>query len=323
MLEVRHITKKYGSLTALSDFSFSFEQGDIVGFIGPNGAGKSTAMRIITGCMAPDEGSVIINGCNILTQPVEAKKNIGYLPEQPPLYQKFTVTEYLNTLFDIKQLKVNKKNRVTEVIELTGLEKAAGRKIGNLSHGYCQRVGLAQAILSYPPFLVLDEPTSGLDPAQKHDMLVLVKELSKNSGIILSSHILSEIDSVCNKILMINKGRLAGFDDKDKIGEKSVSGGRNFVFRFIVAGAKSAAADAFSGIDEILETNTVQKDGNTECVITACEDVRDKIFMSLLRHKLCIISFSVLNNDLENVFLNMLEDGEKTIKGTGRRRNKQ
>lgn len=314
MLEVRHITKKYGSLTALRDFSFSFEQGDIVGFIGPNGAGKSTAMKIITGCLAPDEGSVIINGFDVLTQPVDAKKNIGYLPEQPPLYQKFTVTEYLNTLFDIKQLKVNKKTRVSEVIELTGLEKAAKRKIGNLSHGYCQRVGLAQAILSYPPFLVLDEPTSGLDPAQKLDMLALVKELSKNSGIILSSHILSEIDSVCNKILMINKGKLAGFDDKDKIGETNIQGGQKFVFKYIVSGEKRAVSDAVSGISGVVDITSVQKGENTECIITARDDVRDKIFMSLLRHKLSIVSFSVVNNDLENTFLNMLGDGEKNNK---------
>ena len=314
MLEVRHITKKYGSLTALRDFSFSFEQGDIVGFIGPNGAGKSTAMKIITGCFAPDEGSVIINGFDVLTQPVDAKKNIGYLPEQPPLYQKFTVTEYLNTLFDIKQLKVNKKTRVSEVIELTGLEKAAKRKIGNLSHGYCQRVGLAQAILSYPPFLVLDEPTSGLDPAQKLDMLALVKELSKNSGIILSSHILSEIDSVCNKILMINKGRLAGFDDKDKIGETNIPGVQKFVFKYIVSGEKRAVSDAVSGISGVVDITSVQKGENTECIITARDDVRDKIFMSLLRHKLSIVSFSVVNNDLENTFLNMLGNGEKNNK---------
>lgn len=313
MLEVRHITKKYGDLTALRDFSFSFEQGDIVGFIGPNGAGKSTAMKIITGCLSPDEGSVGINGFDILTEPVNAKKNIGYLPEQPPLYQKFTVTEYLNTIFDIKQLRVNKKTRVSEVIELTGLAKAAKRKIGNLSHGYCQRVGLAQAILAYPPFLVLDEPTSGLDPAQKLDMLALVKELGKNSGIILSSHILSEIDSVCNKILMINKGRLAGFGDKDKIGE--TARGR-FVFKYIVAGEKRMVSDAVSGISGVLEVSTARKGENTECVISAADDVREKVFMSLFRHKLSVSAFSVVNNDLENTFLSMLEDGEKNKKNS-------
>ena len=314
MLEVRNITKKYGNLTALKDFSFSFERGDIVGFIGPNGAGKSTTMKIITGCIAPDEGSVGINGFDILTEPISAKKNIGYLPERPPLYPKFTVTEYLNTIFDIKQLKVNKRARIREVIELTGLENAAKRKIGNLSHGYCQRVGLAQAILGYPPFLVLDEPTNGLDPAQKLDMLALVKELSKNSGIILSSHILSEIDSVCNKILMINKGKLAGFGDKDKIGEKNISDGRRFVFKYIISGQKRTVSDAVSGISGVFEINAVQKGENTECIITAGDDVRDKIFMSLVQHKLPIAAFSVVNNDLENTFLNMLEKSNKERK---------
>lgn len=311
MLEVRNITKKYGNLTALKDFSFSFDKGDIVGFIGPNGAGKSTAMKIITGCIAPDDGSVKINGFDILTDPVEAKKNIGYLPERSPLYPKFTVEEYLNTVFDIKQLKVDKRTRIREVIELTGLEKVVKRRIGNLSNGYCQRVGLAQAILSYPSFLVLDEPTIGLDPAQKLEMLALVKELSKSSGIILSSHILSEIDSVCSKILMINKGRLVRFGDKDKIGEKNIEVGDGFVFRYIVCGKKEMLSDAISKISGITKISFVQKSENTECVITADNDIRDKIFMSLLNNKLPIVSFSVVSNDLENTFLNMLKEENK------------
>ena len=198
MIEVKSVTKKYGRITAVEDMSFSLSDGDIVGFIGPNGAGKSTMMKIMTGCLAPTVGSVTINGFDIIGEPIEAKKNIGYLPEQPPLYPRFTVTEYLNTVFDIKQMRVNKKERVSEIIERTGLSSVAGRRIGNLSKGYCQRVGLAQAILSYPPFLALDEPTSGLDPAQKKEMLGFIRGLSKKCGIILSSHILSEIDSVCN-----------------------------------------------------------------------------------------------------------------------------
>lgn len=305
MLEVRNITKKYGNLTALKDFSFSFDKGDIVGFIGQNGAGKSTAMKIITGCIAPDAGSVSINGFDILTDPIEAKKNIGYLPERPPLYPKFTVAEYLNTVFDIKQLKADKRTRIREVLELTGLEKVAKRRIGNLSHGYCQRVGLAQAILSYPSFLVLDEPTSGLDPAQKLEMLALVKELSKNSGIILSSHILSEIDSVCSKILMINKGRLVRFGDKDKI--ENIEATSEFVFRYVVCGKRETVSEAISKISGITKISAVQKFENTECVITANEDVRDKIFMRLLNNKLPIVSFSVANNDLENTFLSMIK----------------
>ena len=159
MLEVRSVTKKYGKITALDNFSFTLDDGDIVGFIGPNGAGKSTMMKIITGCLAPTEGTALIDGFDIMEDSAAAKERIGYLPEQPPLYPAFTVAEYLSTIFDIKRIKANKKERIAEVCELCGLEEMKKRRIGNLSKGYCQRVGMAQAILDYPPILELDERT--------------------------------------------------------------------------------------------------------------------------------------------------------------------
>lgn len=308
MIEVKNVKKKYGNITALDDFSFSLSDGDIVGFIGPNGAGKSTMMKIMTGCLAPTEGSVTVNGFDIIEEPIKAKENIGFLPEKPPLYPKFTVTEYLNTIFDIKQLKVNRKKRISEVIELTGLSEVAKRRIGNLSNGYCQRIGLAQAILSYPAFLVLDEPTSGLDPAQKREMLNLIKKLSKNSGIILSSHILSEIDSVCNKILMIAKGRLVSFGSKDEVVLKGESDRQKLVLKYVVYGEKNTVSRALSQLDEIQDIKVYDKDGNTECILTVYDDIRDKIFMCLSKHNLPILTCFFMETDLENAFLNMTED---------------
>lgn len=319
MIEVKCVTKKYGKITALKDFSFSLESGDIVGFIGPNGAGKSTMMKIMTGCLAPTEGSVTVNGFDIINDPIKAKKNIGYLPEKPPLYPRFTVSEYLNTIFDIKQLKVNRKERIGEVIELTGLSGVAKRRIGNLSNGYCQRVGLAQAILSYPPFLVLDEPTSGLDPAQKRDMLMLVKKLSKTGGIILSSHILSEIDSVCNKILMINKGSLVSFGDKDELGLKKNDDRQKLALKYVVSGERTAVLGALSGLSGICDIAADEKEGTTECIITVYEDIREKIFMRLSQNKLPILTCFVMSTDLENAFLNMTCDKAKVNKN-GRKR---
>lgn len=309
MIEVTGITKRYGALTALENFSFALESGDIVGFIGPNGAGKSTMMKIITGCLAPSEGTAVIDGFDIAENPVEAKVRIGYLPEQPPLYPAFTVNEYLDTVFDIKQIKANRKERIGEVAELCGLAEVRKRRIGNLSKGYCQRVGLAQAILSYPPYLVLDEPTSGLDPAQKRDMLALVKMLGKKSGIILSSHILSEIDSVCNKILMINHGKRISFTDRDKVGEENQS--RTVVIRYTIAGGKAAVLGALSGMPGVVKTEAAEKDGKTACRVTANGDIRERIFEGLSKQGLPILECVTESSKLENVFLSMTDDAAK------------
>ena len=210
MLEVRSVTKKYGKITALDNFSFTLDDGDIVGFIGPNGAGKSTMMKIITGCLAPTEGTALIDGFDIMEDSAAAKERIGYLPEQPPLYPAFTVAEYLSTIFDIKQIKANKKERIAEVCELCGLEEMKKRRIGNLSKGYCQRVGMAQAILAYPPLLVLDEPINGLDPQGIIEMRQLLLNLNQKYGItiLVSSHILDELSRLATHYGFIDNGKM-------------------------------------------------------------------------------------------------------------------
>lgn len=207
MICVENISKNFGRVKALDNVSFSLGKGSIMGFIGPNGAGKSTVMNIISGFIPPDSGSVLIDGINLRENPIEAKRKIGYLPEKPPLYTSFTVYEYLKCIFDIKGLKLKKDEHIKEVAALSGISEVLGRRTANLSSGYRQRVGVAYAVLGYPDYIILDEPTNGLDPKQKRDLLVLMKKLSKKHGILLSSHILSEIGAVCTDIVMINNGK--------------------------------------------------------------------------------------------------------------------
>ena len=209
MIEVNNLVKRYGNHLAVDHLSFQVEPGKIYGFLGPNGAGKSTTMNIMTGYIAPTEGTVTINGYDIVKDPEEAKKCIGYLPEIPPLYQEMTVKEYLKFVAELKKIKGEKKEaQIQEVMDMTMITDMAERLIRNLSKGYKQRVGLAQAILGYPEVIILDEPTVGLDPKQIIEIRELIKKLSEKHTIILSSHILSEVQAVCDEIMIISKGKL-------------------------------------------------------------------------------------------------------------------
>ena len=207
MIEVKNLVKKYGDHLAVDHLSFHVEKGQIYGFLGPNGAGKSTTMNIMTGYIASTDGEVIINGHNILEEPEEAKKCIGYLPEQPPLYFDMTVKEYLKFAAELKKVpRDRRENQIKDVMKMVGITNMQERLIKNLSKGYRQRVGLAQAILGYPEIIILDEPTVGLDPKQIIEIRELIRKLAKNHTIILSSHILSEVSEVCDYILIINNG---------------------------------------------------------------------------------------------------------------------
>ena len=224
MIEVRNLTKKYGDHEAVSDISFTVEEGHIYGFLGPNGAGKSTTMNIITGYMAATSGDVIINGHDILKEPRAAKSCIGYLPEVPPVYQDLTVREYLEFAAEIKGMKKQaKKDAVAEAVKTAMLEEVEQRLIKNLSKGYKQRVGLAQAIIGLPEVLILDEPTSGLDPKQIMEMRDLIKRLGDDHTVILSSHILSEISAICDHVIMISGGKIVANDSLEALtAEKSL-----------------------------------------------------------------------------------------------------
>lgn len=208
MVEVKNLTKRYGSKLALDHVSFTVEEGSIVGFLGPNGAGKSTTMNIVTGYLSATSGTVTVSGKNILDEPSEVKKMIGYLPELPPLYVDMTVKEYLNFMYDLKKTKLPREKHLSEICRLVKIDNVYNRLIGNLSKGYKQRVGIAQALIGNPPVLILDEPTVGLDPKQIIEIRTLIKNLGKNHTVILSSHILSEVQAVCERIIVINNGKV-------------------------------------------------------------------------------------------------------------------
>lgn len=217
MIEVRNLTKKYGDKKAVNDISFTVGQGEILGFLGPNGAGKSTTMNMLTGYISSTSGQILINGVDILEDPIKAKSHIGYLPEIPPLYVDMTVEGYLDFMYDLKKCKLPRKAHLKDVCDLCKISDVRGRLIKNLSKGYRQRVGLAQALIGNPPVLILDEPTVGLDPKQIIEIRTLIKKLGKSHTVILSSHILPEIQAVCDKIIIINKGVVAADGTADEI----------------------------------------------------------------------------------------------------------
>ncbi len=217
MIEVKNLTKSYGGKTAVNNISFTAQSGQVLGFLGPNGAGKSTTMNILTGYLSSTEGQAFIDGVDILEDPIKAKKLIGYLPEQPPLYFDMTVDEYLSFVYGLKGCKLPKKSHLNEICEIVKITDVRHRLIKNLSKGYKQRVGFAQALVGNPKVLILDEPTVGLDPKQIIEIRTLIKKLGKNHTVILSSHILPEVQAVCDHIVVINKGRIVANDNADML----------------------------------------------------------------------------------------------------------
>ena len=222
MIEVKNLTKRYGKITALDNISFTVDTGEVLGFLGPNGAGKSTTMNIITGYISSNEGTVTVDGCEILAEPKKTKQKIGYLPEIPPLYVDMTVRKYLEFMFDLKRVKLPKNEHIDEIMRLVGLPDHGKRLIKNLSKGYRQRVGFAQALLGNPPVIILDEPTVGLDPRQIIEIRKLIKSLGKKHTVIFSSHVLSEISATCDRIIIISGGRIIADAKADKLHEVSL-----------------------------------------------------------------------------------------------------
>ena len=265
MIEVSNLVKRYGDHTAVDHLSFQIEKGKIYGFLGPNGAGKSTTMNMITGYIASTEGTVTIDGHDILEEPEKAKKCIGYLPEQPPLYFDMTVLEYMKFAADLKKIpKDKKKSMIEEVMDMVKITDMKNRLIKNLSKGYRQRVGLAQAILGYPEVIILDEPTVGLDPKQIIEIRDLIKSLKKKHTVILSSHILSEVSAVCDYVLIISHGKLVASDTPDNLG-KLAAGSNNL--NLLVKGEKSRIRqllEEISGVKRNLHRKKIRP-GGLEC----------------------------------------------------------
>ncbi len=316
MIEVRNLVKDYGGHLAVDHLSFTIYDGQIYGFLGPNGAGKSTTMNIMTGYIGATEGDVLINGHNILEEPEEAKKCIGYLPELPPLYVDMTVEEQL--IFAAELKKIPKKERaqaVLEVMELAKLTDVKGRLIRNLSKGYRQRVGLAQAVIGFPPVIVLDEPTVGLDPKQIIEIRDTIKELGKNHTVILSSHILSEVSAVCDHIMIIDKGRLIASDTPENLERQmAVASG----MELLIKASREEVENTFKTISQV-DTITVLESGE-EGIWKALvsfrsgedeeEDVRERIFFAFADKRLPILSMQSQKASLEDVFLELTKDGE-------------
>lgn len=269
MIEINHLVKKYGSHVAVDDLSLTVEPGKIYGFLGPNGAGKSTTMNIITGYLAATSGEVKINGFDVLKQPEEAKKCVGYLPELPPLYMDMTVKEYLDFVAELKKLEKSlRAGYVKEAMKITKTEEVSGRLIRNLSKGYRQRVGFAQAVLGYPEILILDEPTVGLDPKQIIEIRDLIKELGKKHTIILSSHILSEISAVCDHVFIISHGKLVASDSTENLLER-MTGAQEI--ELLVKAEEDTAETAIREVAQVerCEKTESKEDGAVQLLVTA------------------------------------------------------
>ena len=307
MIEINHLVKKYGSHVAVDDLSLTVEPGKIYGFLGPNGAGKSTTMNIITGYLAATSGEVKINGFDVLKQPEEAKKCVGYLPELPPLYMDMTVKEYLDFVAELKKLEKSlRAGYVKEAMKITKTEEVSGRLIRNLSKGYRQRVGFAQAVLGYPEILILDEPTVGLDPKQIIEIRDLIKELGKKHTIILSSHILSEVSAVCDHVFIISHGKLVASDSTENLLER-MTGAQEI--ELLVKAEEDTAETAIREVAQVerCEKTESKEDGAVQLLVTAKKDadVREAIYHTCVEHHMPILEMKAASKSLEDVFLEL------------------
>ncbi len=316
MIEVKDLVKKYGNHLAVDHLDFTLEPGKIYGFLGPNGAGKSTTMNIMTGYLGATEGTVLINGHDILKEPEEAKKHIGYLPELPPLYMDMTVQEYLEFAAELKKLpKEKRQSEIDEVMKLTRLQEVAPRLIKNLSKGYRQRVGLAQAILGFPEIIILDEPTVGLDPKQIVEIRELIRNLSKKHTVILSSHILAEVREVCDYILIISKGKLVASDTPENL-ELLRNGASSLEIE--AKAAPDTVRVILSTIDDIdsIELH-VESENLTRAKIETKNgaDIREAVFYAFAEEKCPLLELKTAKASLEDIFMELTQKEESSNAG--------
>ncbi|MFW5684113.1 MAG: ABC transporter ATP-binding protein [Spirochaetota bacterium] len=307
MIEVRNLTKRYGPHVAVDNVSFTVAQGEVVGFLGPNGAGKSTTMNILTGYLSATEGDVEIDGMNTLEEPEAVKRRIGYLPETPPIYTEMTVREYLNFVCRIKQVPRNEvAGRIEQGLHRVGIVEVYNRLVGNLSKGYRQRVGLAQALMGNPDILILDEPTSGLDPKQIIEIRDLIRELGADHTVILSSHILPEVSEICGRVMIINDGRIVADGDPATLGSDLYD-----VSQIVITAAADEATTraAVSGIEGVsrVEVLPSTEQGATEMLIESEKDrdLRREIFKAFSSKGVDLLGLRAKNATLEEIFLEL------------------
>ncbi|MGN0255716.1 MAG: ABC transporter ATP-binding protein [Chordicoccus sp.] len=314
MIEVKHLTKTYGDHCAVDDLSFTVEDGQIYGFLGPNGAGKSTTMNIMTGYLAPTSGDVIINGHDILEEPEEAKRTIGYLPEIPPVYTDMTVAEYLKFCAELKKVpRAERKDAVRNAIDELELGEVRNRLIRNLSKGFRQRVGFAQAIIANPETLILDEPTVGLDPKQIIEIRQLIRRLGQKHTVILSSHILSEVAEVCDQVLIINHGKFVACDSPDHLA-MSEQKQKGSILHVTAQGARADVLAALRSVVQVTDSDlTEDEDGNTVATIRVPggSDIRGRVSQALFAKNCVVLSMSVEKASLENIFLELTDSGKE------------
>ena len=310
MIEVKNVTKKYGSTIAVDNISFDVKDGEVVGLLGPNGAGKSTTMNMITGYIEPTQGQIIVNGNDIMRKPKKVKKQIGYMPENVPLYYELTPKEFISYMAELKLIKrKEKKEEVEKVLKETGLEDVKNKLIRNLSRGYKQRVSLAGALVGNPDVIILDEPTVGLDPKQITEIRNLIKELGKKHTVILSSHILSEVSQICEKVVIINKGKIIAVDTPENL-EKSTK--EKNIISVIVEDPKDNMKNLKNLISEIekVEMEKDNEDGTKQYLITTDSDIdlRKRLFEVLPKQDIVIFELKKTENTLEDAFIKIIDD---------------
>ena len=311
MIKVEHLVKRYGTNYALDDVSFEIKAGEIVGLLGPNGAGKSTTMNILTGYLSTTAGAAYVNGINILDDPIRAKKFIGFLPEQPPVYPDMTVGEYLNFVYDLKGCELDREAHLAEILSVVRLAEVKNRLIKNLSKGYRQRVGIAQALVNDPKVIIFDEPTVGLDPKQILEVRNLLRTLAKNHTVILSTHILAEVQAVCERIIIINKGKIIA-DERTSDITKTIEGG--YQYQIKIAGPEREIRSALEKINGVKSaTSTGEKDADSYAFLLESErgiDVRKSVFNLCARMNWPILGLAPVGTDLESIFIKLVERSE-------------
>ena len=319
MLKVENLVKRFGDKYAVNDISFTAEDGEVIGLLGPNGAGKTTTMSIITGFLSYTSGSVTVDCFEILDNPTEAKKLIGYLPEQPPLYYDMTVWEYLNFVYELKGCTLPRKKHLLEICEVTKIVDVRNRVIRHLSKGYCQRVGIAQALVGNPKVIILDEPTVGLDPKQMTEIRSLITRLGRNHTVILSSHILSEVQAICDRIMIMSKGRIVA-DEKTEELRRSMAGAKRL--SVLIKGPRN---DVFPVLQALgVEVSTPKEDHETGAfryqIKTANgEDCRARVFSTCADNKWPILGMESAGASLEDVFLSLTEQRDAAKEKSGKR----